>query len=90
MRDIHSILNSIEISQGGSNTDSGSKRGVCYRYITNLYLAFIVRNFFWKIQKNKIWEFSFNYLFILVVFVVNEDGVEVVRGVNPLWDSSHE
>jgi hypothetical protein len=36
-------LNSIEISQGGSNTDSGSKRGVyCYRHTTILYLAFIV------------------------------------------------
>ena len=29
-RDIHAILNSMEISQGESNTDSGSKRGVYY------------------------------------------------------------
>ena len=26
--EIFTVLNSIEISQGGSNTDSGSKRGV--------------------------------------------------------------
>ena len=28
----------------GSNTDSGSKRGVQYRYSSILYIAFIVRN----------------------------------------------
>ena len=31
---IPTILNSIEISQGGSNTDSGPKRGLQYRYTT--------------------------------------------------------
>jgi hypothetical protein len=30
----------------GSNTDSGSKIRVYFRYITNLYLAFIIRNLF--------------------------------------------
>jgi hypothetical protein len=34
----------IQISQGGSNTDSGSKRGVQYRNTTTMYLAFIIRN----------------------------------------------
>ena len=37
-------INSIEISQGGSNTDSGSKRGVQCRYTANFYLALTVRN----------------------------------------------
>jgi hypothetical protein len=35
-----------QISQGGSNTDSGAKRGVQYRNNTILYLAFIVRTYF--------------------------------------------
>ena len=39
-------MNSIEISQGGSNTDSGSKRGVQCRDSSILYLAFIVRSLF--------------------------------------------
>jgi len=39
--------------KGGSNTDSGSKRGVQCRYTTILYLAIIIRNLFLKIQKNK-------------------------------------
>ena len=30
--------------KGGSNTDSGSKRGVYYKNTTRLYLAFIIRN----------------------------------------------
>jgi hypothetical protein len=42
--DIHTILNSIEISQGGSNTDSGYKRRVQCRNIITLYLAFIFRH----------------------------------------------
>ena len=36
------MWNSLEI-WGGSNTDSGSKRGVQCRYIIDLYLAFIIR-----------------------------------------------
>ena len=33
--------------QPGSNTDSGSKKGVYYcRYTTNMYIAFIIRNLF--------------------------------------------
>ena len=44
--DTHYILNSIETSQGGSNTDRGSKRGVQCTNTTILYLAFIIRNLF--------------------------------------------
>jgi hypothetical protein len=44
-RDI-TVLNSIEISQGGSNTDSDSKRGVQCKDSSILYLAFIIRNLF--------------------------------------------
>ena len=33
----HNILNSTEIQKGGSNIDSGSKRGVqCYGYVNNI------------------------------------------------------
>ena len=50
----HNILNSTEIFKGGSNTDSGSKIGVYCKETIILYLAFIIRNLFLKIQKNKI------------------------------------
>ena len=48
-------MNSIEISQGGSNTDSGSKRGVKCKYTTTSYLAFIIRFFYTinNIEKTK-------------------------------------
>ena len=42
-------MNSIEISQGGNNTDSGSKRGVLCRDRNIMYLAFIIRNLFSKL-----------------------------------------
>ena len=42
-------MNSIEISQGGSNTDSGSKSGVQCRDSSILYIAFIIRNFILKL-----------------------------------------
>ena len=42
----HIITNFIEISQGGSNTNSGSKRGVRCRETAILYLAIIIRNLY--------------------------------------------
>ena len=38
---IFTVLNSIEIYQGGSNTDSGSRRGVQGKDIAFLYLALL-------------------------------------------------
>ena len=38
--EIFTVLNSIEISQGGSNTDSCSKRGVQCKDSSILYLDF--------------------------------------------------
>jgi len=37
-------VNSLEICEEGSNTDTGSKRGVQCKDTTILYLAFIIRN----------------------------------------------
>jgi len=60
--EIFTVLNSIEIPQGGNNAYSGAKKGVQCSDSNILYLAFISETFF-KIQKNKILEFSFIYLF---------------------------
>ena len=40
----------LEICEGGSNTDSGSKSGVQCRDSSILYLAFIVRNLLFSNQ----------------------------------------
>ena len=50
------VCNSLEMYEGTSNTDKGSKRGVQYTDSSFLYLVFIIRTYFkwgWELLRNK-------------------------------------